>query len=269
MENHKRPRVTASPARQDTDEVLLMDLAQGNLAALDTLYMRYARPVFSLAMRVVGNTADAEEVTQDVFEQVWRHAARFDPARGQAGTWLMSITAHVALDARRKQQRRPTTRRDTHGDEYSPHSGRCPGCVCQHHTEYGCAPDPARPLLASPTTAACHRADVLWRLESVGNRGCAQCAAWHHQSAAATWHGSLAGNRRRVRPPTRGGGRSCAVMSTGECLAARWRSGYARLTHAPVGTSPQPLGHLPSRCAVSPASLEHSMCIWLSVQSWT
>ncbi len=121
MQNRKQPRVTASPARQDTDEVLLMDLAQGNLAALDTLYMRYARPVFSLAMRVVGNTADAEEVTQDVFEQVWRHAARFDPARGQAGTWLMSITAHVALDAGRKQQRRPTTRRDTHTEMSTHH----------------------------------------------------------------------------------------------------------------------------------------------------
>jgi RNA polymerase sigma-70 factor (ECF subfamily) len=89
------------------DEELIERLARGDLAALDALYTRYSRPVFSLALRVLGNTDDAEEVTQDVFERVWRHAPSFDNARGRFGTWLLSMTHHVAVDTVRKRQRRP------------------------------------------------------------------------------------------------------------------------------------------------------------------
>ena len=93
----------------DIDEELVGRLAQGDLTALEALYTRYARPVFSLAMRILGDTADAEEVTQDVFERVWRHAPTFDSERGRFGTWLMSMTHHVAIDKVRKRQRRPQT----------------------------------------------------------------------------------------------------------------------------------------------------------------
>ena len=90
-----------------TDDVLLALLAHGDLDALDLLYTRYARPVFTLAVRVLGDASDAEEVTQDVFERVWRHADRFDPARGSAGRWLLSIARHVAMTALRRHYRRP------------------------------------------------------------------------------------------------------------------------------------------------------------------
>jgi RNA polymerase sigma-70 factor (ECF subfamily) len=90
-----------------TDEELIEHLAGGDLAALDGLYTRYARPVFSLALRILTDSADAEEVTQDVFERVWRHAPTFDAKRGRFGTWLMSMTHHVAIDRVRKRQRRP------------------------------------------------------------------------------------------------------------------------------------------------------------------
>jgi RNA polymerase sigma-70 factor (ECF subfamily) len=97
---------------QDSDAALITRVAQGDVAALDTLYVRYARPVFSLAVRMLGDAADAEEVTQDVFERVWRAAHRFDPARGPGGTWLLTMTHHVAIDTLRKRQRRPVP---THG----------------------------------------------------------------------------------------------------------------------------------------------------------
>jgi RNA polymerase sigma-70 factor (ECF subfamily) len=93
--------------RQDSDAALITRVAQGDLAALDTLYVRYARPVFSLAVRMLGDAADAEEVTQDVFERVWRSARHFDPARGQGGAWLLTMTHHGAIDTLRKRQRRP------------------------------------------------------------------------------------------------------------------------------------------------------------------
>lgn len=92
---------------QDNDEELIGRLARGDLEALETLYARYARPVFSLAVRVLGDEAEAEEITQDVFERAWRHAASFDRERGRFATWLLSVTHHVAIDAVRKRKRRP------------------------------------------------------------------------------------------------------------------------------------------------------------------
>ena len=92
---------------QESDEELIGRLAGGEIAALDILYARYARPVFSLALRVLGDEAEAEEVTQDVFERAWRHAPSFDRSRGRFGTWLLSMTHHVAIDAVRRRRRRP------------------------------------------------------------------------------------------------------------------------------------------------------------------
>ena len=92
---------------QETDEELIARLAHGDLDALDALYARYARPVFSLAVRVLGDEAEVEEITQDVFERAWRHAASFDRERGRFATWLLSVTHHVAINAVRKRKRRP------------------------------------------------------------------------------------------------------------------------------------------------------------------
>jgi RNA polymerase sigma-70 factor (ECF subfamily) len=110
MKSHKSTSsVNATTDGQNNEEALIARLAQGDLAALDSLYGQYARPVFSLALRVLGDPADAEEVTQDVFERLWRHAPTFDPERGRFGSWLLSMTHHVAIDRVRKRQRRPNT----------------------------------------------------------------------------------------------------------------------------------------------------------------
>ncbi len=102
---------------RDVDDELIDRLKHGDLAALDELYTRYARPVYSLALRILGNAADAEEVTQDVFERVWRHARSFDRGRGQFGAWLLGVTHHVAVDALRKRQRRPQLIRTAPNDD--------------------------------------------------------------------------------------------------------------------------------------------------------
>ena len=90
-----------------SDEDLIDQLAHGDIEALEVLYTRYARPVFSLAVRILGDEGEAEEVTQDVFERAWRYAPSFDRARGRFATWLLSMTHHVAIDAVRRRQRRP------------------------------------------------------------------------------------------------------------------------------------------------------------------
>lgn len=89
------------------DEQAMERLARGDLGALEELHQRYARPIYSLAIRILGDERDAEEVLQDVLERAWRHAPSFDRQRGRVATWLLSMTHHVAIDVLRKRQRRP------------------------------------------------------------------------------------------------------------------------------------------------------------------
>lgn len=84
-------------------------LLAGNDDAVRTLYARYARPVFTLGLRLLGSPEAAEELTQDVFLAAWRKAAHFDPARGRLSTWLMTIAHNLAVDRLRRETgvRRP------------------------------------------------------------------------------------------------------------------------------------------------------------------
>jgi RNA polymerase sigma-70 factor (ECF subfamily) len=69
-----------------------------NAAALGSLYDESSSLVYSLALRVLGNEADAEEVTLDVYTQVWRRAAGYDPERGSVTAWLVTIARSRAID---------------------------------------------------------------------------------------------------------------------------------------------------------------------------
>ena len=90
-----------------SDEDLLRQISSAQSNALATLYDRYGRLVFSLALRMVGNTAAAEEITQDVFVQVWNNAATYQPALGKVTTWLTSITRYRSIDLLRRRNVRP------------------------------------------------------------------------------------------------------------------------------------------------------------------
>ncbi len=78
-------------------------LLAGNEEAVRVLYARYARPIFTLGLRLLGSVEAAEELTQDVFLAAWRKAARFDPARGRLSTWLMTIAHNLAVDRLRHE----------------------------------------------------------------------------------------------------------------------------------------------------------------------
>ena len=71
------------------------------------LYDRYSSVVYSVALRVLGDTGAAEDVLQEVFLQLWRKPGVFDAARGNLGSWLAVITRNRAIDFLRK--RRPET----------------------------------------------------------------------------------------------------------------------------------------------------------------
>lgn len=82
-------------------------MAEGDIDALDVLYDRYSRAVYSFAARIVGDRLLAEEVLQEVFTRSWQQAGRFELARGSYASWLLSITHNLAIDEVRKRQRRP------------------------------------------------------------------------------------------------------------------------------------------------------------------
>jgi RNA polymerase sigma-70 factor (ECF subfamily) len=109
----RRPAAEASAASRSGDdplEGLLALVAGGDEQAFAELYGRVAPAVFGLVARVVRDPAQAEEVTQEVFVELWRTASRFDPARGTARSWVMTCAHRRAVDRVRSAER--AARRD-------------------------------------------------------------------------------------------------------------------------------------------------------------
>jgi len=84
-------------------DALLDRLAGGDHAALAEVYDRYAGLVNGLALRILRNAAEAEEVIQEVFLQIWRQAVRYDSTRGSAEAWICTIARTRALDRLRRR----------------------------------------------------------------------------------------------------------------------------------------------------------------------
>lgn len=90
------------------DDVRLMRLiGQEQSGALHELYDRYNRLVFSVAFAIVGDRGIAEEITLDVFVQVWKRAGTYQPDRAKVSTWLIAITRNHSIDILRWQKSRP------------------------------------------------------------------------------------------------------------------------------------------------------------------
>jgi RNA polymerase sigma-70 factor, ECF subfamily len=86
------------------DAVLVSAIRFGDEQAMAQLYERYSPVVYSVALRVLGNTAAAEDVLQDVFMQLWRSPEMFDASRGSLPGWLAVITRNRAIDSLRKRR---------------------------------------------------------------------------------------------------------------------------------------------------------------------
>jgi RNA polymerase sigma-70 factor (ECF subfamily) len=91
---------------------LIEQMAGGHRPALEQLYDRHASLAFTLALRILRNQADAEEVTQEVFLQVWREASRYDPTRGTPQAWIVMLTRTRAIDKLRAARRLGDHRRE-------------------------------------------------------------------------------------------------------------------------------------------------------------
>lgn len=94
------------------DEELMQMVRRGDADAFAVVYERHAAAAFSLAYRMMGARAAAEDVTQEAFLSAWRAGARYDHARGSLRTWLLGIVHHRAIDALRRGKLRDRPRVD-------------------------------------------------------------------------------------------------------------------------------------------------------------
>jgi RNA polymerase sigma factor (sigma-70 family) len=90
-----------------SDEALFAGYASGDPGAAAAFVRRVERKVYGLALAIVQDPIDAQDVAQESLVRAWRFAASFDERRGSVTAWLMGITRNVALDSVRGRGRRP------------------------------------------------------------------------------------------------------------------------------------------------------------------
>jgi RNA polymerase sigma-70 factor, ECF subfamily len=111
MEARRAPGRTPGPS-DDELCACLARVAHGDEAALRTVYDALAPRVLGLAQQILRDRAVAEEAVVDVFAQVWRQAARYEPIKGSVTTWVCTLARTRAIDLRRARQRHATRQAD-------------------------------------------------------------------------------------------------------------------------------------------------------------
>ena len=106
-----------------TDLELLEQIGNRDRDALATLYERYGRRIFALAVRILSDAVSAEEVTQDVFMSVWRRGATYTSKKGKFTTWIFSIAHNRTIDELRKRRRDRSRTNDDIDDNLNLESG--------------------------------------------------------------------------------------------------------------------------------------------------
>ncbi|MEI7759990.1 MAG: sigma-70 family RNA polymerase sigma factor [Thermoleophilia bacterium] len=94
------------------DAAAVARVAGGDAVALQELYDRYGRVIYSFAYRLTHDATLSEECVQDVFVALWRRAADFDPTRARLTTWLFVVARNRAIELGRQKSRRPELRDD-------------------------------------------------------------------------------------------------------------------------------------------------------------
>ena len=96
-----------------SDGELIARTGSGDRDAFELLYRRYARSVFGLALRRLGDRARAEDAVQETFASVWRSAKSYRPERGPGAPWLYAVARNAIVDRSRSARRARRWRRPT------------------------------------------------------------------------------------------------------------------------------------------------------------
>jgi RNA polymerase sigma-70 factor (ECF subfamily) len=88
------------------DSTLLARIGQGDETGMEAIFKRYSGPVYSVALRVLHDSGQAEDVMQEIFLQLWRNPEAFVHGRGSLGAWLVVVARNRAIDVLRR--RKPT-----------------------------------------------------------------------------------------------------------------------------------------------------------------
>jgi RNA polymerase sigma-70 factor, ECF subfamily len=88
-------------ANEATDGELILRTSEGDRGAFEVLYRRYARSVFGLALRRLGDRGRAEDAVQETFASVWRGARSYRPERGPGGPWIYAVARNAIVDRSR------------------------------------------------------------------------------------------------------------------------------------------------------------------------
>jgi RNA polymerase sigma-70 factor (ECF subfamily) len=102
---YRETELVNSPPPSAQDDAALLSLVQkGNEGAMASLFDRYSKVVYSIALRVLRDPASAEDVLQEVFMQIWRNPNGFIATRGSLGGWLAVVARNRSIDALRRKR---------------------------------------------------------------------------------------------------------------------------------------------------------------------
>ena len=142
-----------------TDGDLIRRVARRDANAFEALYHRFARPVFGLALRRLGDRMRAEDAVQETFAAVWRSARTYKPDRGAGAPWLYAVARNAIVDRSRSRSEPPGEVPDIASTELGPDERGCtaPSRVSRRTSETSSS---------SPTTADFRRAKSQTSLAS-------------------------------------------------------------------------------------------------------
>jgi len=103
-EDEPEPESSLADNDEASDVALMLRVGDGDLEAFETLVTRHQHSVVGTAAKMLGGTADAEDIGQQVFVRVWKHAARYQPS-AKFTTWLMTITRNLVFNELRRRRR--------------------------------------------------------------------------------------------------------------------------------------------------------------------
>ena len=103
-QDEPEPESSLADSDEASDIALMLRVRDGDLEAFETLVTRHQHSVVGTAAKMLGGAADAEDIAQQVFVRVWKHAARYQPS-AKFTTWLMTITRNLVFNELRRRRR--------------------------------------------------------------------------------------------------------------------------------------------------------------------